>query len=391
MTSIEDSERLVRTRPVSTTAFRSWAAALVLWVATSPLLAHHSLMAKFDPDETRTLEGEVTLLHWENPHVHILMDVRDGATVASWAVELESRLNLERSGWDANTLKPGDIVKVEGMIASDGSRQIWGDSVAVESTGRRVLFMSASARAALVPTPGLPVRPTPRWPDGQPRLGPPPGEAGYWARPSSTVLMETGASVEMDRDGLLLDLDGIDGVAPFQPWAQYLYESRQRTFLRSDPTFLSCKPPGAVRQFQMPYGNQFLEDRASGRIFLTAGGGNHDWHFIYSDDRPFRGHGAGDDGNLLYYGQARYRWEDDTLIVESEDFNEKFWLTNGGLPHTEQLHLTERFTRTDFYHMEYAVTIDDPGAYTRPWSAGWTLEWVAGEDLPTYYCQENRP
>jgi hypothetical protein len=41
-----------------------------------------------------------------------------------------------------------------------------------------------------------------------------------------------------------------------------------------------------VRQFQMPYGNQFLEDKAFGRIFVMAGGGNHDWHFIYTDGRP---------------------------------------------------------------------------------------------------------
>jgi hypothetical protein len=41
--------------------------------------------------------------------------------------------------------------------------------------------------------------------------------------------------------------------------------------------------------------------------------------------------------------------------------------------------------------MKYEVTIDDPGAYTRPWSSGWTLQWVAGEELPVFYCQDNRP
>jgi Family of unknown function (DUF6152) len=377
---------------MSSTAFRSLAITFALAVATTtPLFAHHSLLAKFDPAKTRTLRGTVTLVDWANPHVHILMNVKSGTPITSWAVELESTLDLERSGWDQKTLKPGDIVSVTGITSRDGSPQIWGDSVLIESTGRRVLYMSASAVAALRPTPDLPTLPTPRWPDGKPRLGPPPGETGYWARPSSTVLMEAGANVQMDREGLLRNISEIDKVAPFQRWARDLYKLRQRNFLKDDPLFLFCKPPGALRQFQMPYGNQFIEDKEFGRIFLTSGGGNHDWHFIYTDGRPQRGEISGNDTNPLYYGYSRGSWEGDTLVVDTKGFNEKFWFSNGGLPHTEQLHLIERFTRTDLYHMRYEVTIDDPGAYTRLWSANWTLEWLAGEDLPTYYCQENRP
>jgi hypothetical protein len=51
----------------------------------------------------------------------------------------------------------------------------------------------------------------------------------------------------------------------------------------------------------------------------------------------------------------------------------------------------ERFSRPDFDTLRYDVTIDDPGAYTRTWSAGWTLRWVPGEDMPEYFCQDNRP
>jgi hypothetical protein len=159
--------------------------------------------------------------------------------------------------------------------------------------------------------------------------------------------METGANVAMDADGLLKNLKDIDKVAPFQPWARALYQFRQRNFLNADPVYLSCIPPGAVRQFQMPYGNQFLEDKTFGRIFVMAGGGNHDWHFIYTDGRPQQGELTGNDTNPLYYGNARGQWEGDTLVVDTKGLNEKFWFSNGGLPHTEQLHLVERFTRTD--------------------------------------------
>jgi hypothetical protein len=203
--------------------------------------------------------------------------------------------------------------------------------------------------------------------------------------------VESGVKVEADSSGLLKNIADVDKVAPFQRWARDLFLYRQRNFLKDDPMFLHCLPPGALRQFQMPYGNQFVEDRSFGRIFLMSGGGNHDWHFIYTDGRPQRDQVRGNDDNPLYYGHARGSWEGDTLVVDSKGFNEKFWFSNGGLPHTEQLHLIERFTRTDMNTLRYEVAIDDPGAYTRPWSAGWTLQWVAGEELPTAYCQDNRP
>jgi hypothetical protein len=317
------------------------------------------------------------------------MNVVEAGRARNWAVELESVVDLERSGWARGTVKPGDTLTVQGAVARDGSLQIWGNTLTL--AGRRVLNMSDAALAATKPiTNAAPARPTPRWPDGKPRLGPPPGEKGYWGRPSATLLMENGASVETNARGLLKNLADIDKVAPFQRWARDLFELRQRNFLKDDPMFQYCLPPGAVRQFQMPYGNQLVEDKAFGRIFVLAGGGNHDWHFIYTDDRPQRGEIRGNADNPLYYGNARGRWEGDTLVVDTRDLNESFWFSNGGLPHTGQLHLVERFTRTDMNTLKYEVTIDDPGAYTRTWSAGWTLQWVP-EDLPTVYCQDNRP
>jgi len=361
---------------------------LLVMAATMP--AHHNITGKFDPAGTRTLRGVVTKLDWANPHVHILMDVADGKSVTNWAVELESTLDLEKSGWNFNTLKPGDEITVQGMLARNGSSQIWGDSIVLANSNKRVLNLSDAARAAWLPVANLPSRPVPRWPDGKPRLGPPPGEKGYWERPSLTSLMENGANVQTNAHGLLRNVADVDKVAPFQRWARDLYEYRQRSFLKDDPLFIYCKPPGAVRLFQQPYGIQFLEDKNFGRVFLVEGGGSHLWHFIYTDGRPQTGEARGNADNPLYYGNARGRWEGDTFIVDSKMFNEKFWFSNGGLPHTEQLHLIERFTRTDFNTLKYEVTVDDPGAYTRQWTGGWNLQWVP-EDLPTYYCQDNRP
>jgi len=357
---------------------------VVFVLAVSAGEGHHGPTVKFDPDQPITLAGTVTMLEWTNPHAHIYMVVPDGDGLTPWYIELESPVDLEASGWSRDSLVPGDAITVDGMAARDGSPQASGTSIVRTGTGQRVLAVSAPTRVA---SSG---RPAPRWPDGQPRLGPPPGESGYW-RPRSTVMMEAGVDVAMEANGQLRDPGDAPRVAPFQDWALVLYTFRQSRFLGDDPTFLTCKPPGGPRKFQVPYGVQFVEDRTFERIFFLNGGGNHDWHFIYTNDRPFRGHGAGDDGNLLYYGQARGRWENDAFIVESRDFNESFWFSNGGLPHTSQLELTERFTRTDFETLAYEVTVNDPGAYTRPWTASWELEWIADEELPQYYCQDIRP
>ena len=192
----------------------------------------------------------------------------------------------------------------------------------------------------------------------------------------------------MDADGLLRNLADIDKVAPFQRWARDLYELRQRSFLKSDPMFLFCMPPGGPRQFQLSYGVQFLEDREKKRTFVLIGSGNHNWRVIYLDGRSLK---EDDKDFPIYYGRALAQWEGDTLVVDTKNFNEKFWFTNGGLPHSGQLHLIERISRPDFNTLKYEVTVDDPGAYTKIWSSSWNLQWVAGEELPSYYCQDNRP
>lgn len=357
---------------------------VALLAAATPLVAHHAISAKFDDTKSVTLTGIVTDVDWKNPHAHVLINVTSGGNTVNWAIELDSPNRLEKSGWTKETIKPGDKITVQGIAARNGSHQVWSRSLT--RGGQPVMAEKADNPPA--PT----GKPTPRLADGKPNLGFESGKMGYWAYPSSTVLVEKGVNVGMDQYGLLKNVNDAAKVAPLQPWALALYKERQRRFLQDDPMFLNCKPPGGPRQFQLPEGVQFVPDPVRQRIFLLLGGGNSNYRIIYTDNRkPNTGQVGGDDDNPLYYGRAVAKWEGDTLVSDTEGFNEDFWFTNGGLPHTDQLKLTERFTRPNFDTLQYEVTINDPGAYTRPWTAAWTLRWVADQELPKFFCQDNRP
>jgi hypothetical protein len=75
-------------------------------------------------------------------------------------------------------------------------------------------------------------------------------------------------------------------------------------------------------------------------------------------------------------------------VVDTVGYVEDFWLDRRGLPHTEQLHTIERFTRTDSNTIDYRITIDDPGAYTAPYEGGFPLRWNEGQELFEYVCQQ---
>jgi hypothetical protein len=229
-------------------------------------------------------------------------------------------------------------------------------------------------------------RPTPRYDDGVVRLDAPPGETkGYWTNPSATSLVEKGVTVAMNEQGLLADIGDAERVAPFQPWALALYEYRQRNGLKDDPVRL-CISPAGPRHLHTPGGFRIAQDRNYERVYLMFGGGNRNWRLIFMDGREPPNP---DEVSGTYFGHSAGRWEGDVLVVHSSGFNARFWFSNGGLPHTEALRLTERFSRPDYDTLKYEVTVDDPLTYTRPWTAEWTLDWVEGE-IEEQFCEDKR-
>jgi hypothetical protein len=160
-------------------------------------------------------------------------------------------------------------------------------------------------------------------------------------------------------------------------------DERHAEFLKSEP-HARCKASGAARQFVTPYGFEIQEFPELNRVYVFDIGGPHSFRIIYMDrtDHP-------KDLAPSYYGHSIGRWEGDTLVIDSVGFNEKFWISRDGLPHTDRLHLTERISRPDARTLRYEVTIDDPGAYTAPWSSGFTLRWTEGTEMWEFICQDN--
>jgi hypothetical protein len=318
----------------------------------------------FDGARRVTLRGIVTNVEWINPRVRFAMNVPQGAPAAAvtWTIELaDSAVVLERDGFNDRSLKIGDAITVQAIAAAGKQRYARASAVALTTGGRLLFKRPAATRAAAAPTP--------RWPDGQPRLGPPPGAKGYWR-----------ADVQQDPDTAVLKT----GDAAAMPWARAVLDYRVRTQFKDDPA-ARCVPPGGPRQFLGPQGFQFVEQRDLGRILVLLGDGDRNWRIIYTDGRP---QGQPADVVASYYGSSVGRWDKDTLVVDSVGYNEKFWFLSGGLPHTEALHLTERFTREDLNTMKYDVTVDDPRTYTRPWTAVWTMRWVADREIQEFFCEE---
>jgi hypothetical protein len=167
---------------------------------------------------------------------------------------------------------------------------------------------------------------------------------------------------------------------PFQPWAKALYDARQKHELEPHTR---CKASGTARQFQTPYGVEFVELPEQARVYIFDIGGPHTFRIVYTDGRSHP-----NDLEPSYYGHSTGKWEGDTFVVDSTGFNESFWLDRRGLPHTTAMHTIERFKRTDSETIAYEITVHDPGAYTADWTGGFNLQRDPGVELFEYVCQQ---
>jgi len=210
--------------------------------------------------------------------------------------------------------------------------------------------------------------PAPRLPDGKPDL------SGIW-RPAC-VVNEACWESSLFFD-LAKDLPAADVV--MTPWAKSLADQRERREHVDDP-YGYCLPPGVPRinnimSFKVvptPRLTVFLYETAVGFMFRQA----------FTDGRPLP-----DVIEPTWLGYSIGRWDGDTFVVESNGFRDGGWLdTRKGHPHSSALRLTERFRRLDIGRLEVSMTIDDPRAYAKPWTARTVMTLLPDTELLEAFC-----
>ena len=167
------------------------------------------------------------------------------------------------------------------------------------------------------------------------------------------------------------------------PWAMAKYKearsSNNGSFTldtTNDPVLTKCAPPGTPRVYFHPYPFEFVQ---TPKYMLMLYEYDHTIRRIYTDGRPLP-----EDPDLSWMGYSVGHWEGDTtFVVDTVGLNDRTWIDRDGHPHSTELHVTERFRRTDKDHMQIDFIMKDPKALVKPWTATFYLEsrpnWELGE------------
>ena len=219
-------------------------------------------------------------------------------------------------------------------------------------------------------TPGIPrtaggkpnlTAPAPRTAAGQPDF------TGLWGMSADTAV----GNVTARNVGDLKPAD-------IQPWAQALVRERAENFGRDNPRY-RCLPEGPGYST----GGGGLKRIVQTPALIVILNEDLTYRQIFMDGRKLEAN-----ANPNWTGYAVGRWDGDTLVVESAGYNDHTWILDG-YPHTEQLHMTERYRRPDFGHLEISVTFQDPGAYAKPFTVAVSARLAADTELLETVCNEN--
>ena len=170
-----------------------------------------------------------------------------------------------------------------------------------------------------------------------------------------------------------------DGL-PFQPWAAELHSQRVAQNSQDNPD-AHCLPLGLMQLHTHGQPRKMIQTPGVIVILYEANGGVRQ---IFTDGRPLP-----QDPQPWWFGYSTGKWEGDTLAVETSGFRDLGWLDVEGSPLTESGKIIERFRRVDYGHLEIEATIDDPKAYTKPWTVTVHQRIMLDTDLIEFVCQEN--
>lgn len=244
--------------------------------------------------------------------------------------------------------------------------------------------------------PDYPTPNVPRLPDGQPDLqGPVPRTS--WGTPDLSGIWENprGGRGGSNRDTDPVPPDpsappaptfsdagaNMEGGLPYTEWARALREARMADNMKDNPD-AHCLPLGLLQYHMHPQPRRIVQTED---LILIIYESNYGLREIFLDGRP----APDNDPQPWWYGYARGHWEGDTLVVETTNFRDEGWLDVNGSPLTTGATVTERFTRTDYGHLTIDFTVEDPKAYTEPWTVRIRQQIMLDTALIEFICLEN--
>jgi len=210
--------------------------------------------------------------------------------------------------------------------------------------------------------------------DGKPDL------SGIWEGVKNRPCPPTGCpDQQLTNEFMNLGI-GLPGGLPYQPWALDLMKQRRAQSGQRDPSSV-CLPLGLVKIHTSPFPRKIVQTPG---LLLILSERDTTFRQIFIDGRPLP-----DDPGPTWNGYSTARWQGDVLIVESNGFRDGTWLDRDGDPLTEGARITERFRRPSFGRMEIEMTVNDPNAYTKPWTVTMNFNIVLDTELLEYYCTDN--
>jgi hypothetical protein len=232
------------------------------------------------------------------------------------------------------------------------------------------------------PTAGLPKRP-----DGSPNLSAPaprlsdgkPDLSGLWAPVRQRPLNES-LDGQVNATGPFWDFGSVvPGGLPYQPWAAELRNKRAADQGKDNPD-VNCMPLGILQMNTHPFPRRFIQAQGYLAILHER---DMEYRQIFTDGRRLP-----DDPQPAWNGYSTGKWVGDTLVIETIGFRDGLWADYYGSPLTSAAKITERFHRVNFGSMEIEMTVDDPKAYTKPWTVRLNLALQVDSDLLEYVCLE---
>jgi hypothetical protein len=263
-----------------------------------------------------------------------------------------------------------------------------------------VILMAAVPAALFAQWPSYPTPGVPRAPDGKPNLSAPapktadgkPDLTGIWQNDRTvggTVAARTSANPPSTNEDLVaiarrspfwnLGSQFKDGL-PFTPWGAEVHRQRVAENSKDNPD-AHCLPMGLM---QFHYHGEPRKMIQTPQVIVILYEANAGMRQIFTDGRPLP-----KDPDPWWYGYSTGHWEGDTLVVQTAGFRDLGWLDVEGSPLTEGGKIIERFRRPDYGHLEIEVTIDDPKAYTKPWTVMVHQHILVDTDIIEFVCQEN--